>query len=56
MVDVRHTPMQALAACMHALQMAEEDADGAHSRQHIVAALTVNAGPSLHPNYAASQC
>jgi len=33
--------LQALAACMHALQLAEEDADGAHSRQHIVAALTV---------------
>jgi len=37
--------LQALAACMHALQLAEEDADGAHSRQYIVAALMVNAGP-----------
>lgn len=33
---------QALAACMHALQLAEEDADGARSRQHIVAALAVS--------------
>ena len=41
-----HVP-QALAGCVHALQLAEEDTNGSHTRQQIAAALVVRA--SLAP-------